>query len=286
MLHPMKGRSDMTTKKIISNFLITLLIAMAFNALIYFFLGYEKALQFFGGYVIELSLSVDNLFLFLLIFSSFRIGPQYQERVLTYGIIGAVTLRLIFVVVGIAIVNKFKWLLYVFGLLLILSGIKVLFLKDENSSFENSGLIKLLKRFIPVTNRLYGERFFIKINNKLYATPLFAILFLIEGSDVIFALDSIPAIFAISIDPLIVYTSNILALIGLRNLYFLLQKLHSTFEYMKYGVGVILVFTGAKLGLSFKYHIPVDTSIIIILSILALSIIFSIIVNKFRLVRS
>lgn len=269
-----------------TRFLFTVLIALSFNTLIYFFLGYEKAMEFLGGYVIELSLSVDNLFLFLLIFTSFGISPNYQERVLTFGIIGAIILRLIFIVAGIAIVNRFQWLLYIFGALLILSGIKIFFAGDDNSSFEDSLLLRLLKRFIPVTNRLHGECFFVKINKVRYATPLFAILFLIEGSDVIFALDSIPAIFAISTDPLIVYTSNILALLGLRNLYFLLQKIHSAFEYVKYGVGVILIFTGVKLGISFKYHIPIDTSILIIVSVLALSVVFSVIINKFHLVRS
>lgn len=276
----------MSTRKIMFKFLLTVLIALFFNTIIYFFLGYEKALQFFGGYVIELSLSVDNLFLFLLIFSSFGITPNYQERVLKFGIIGAVILRLIFIVIGITVVNRFKWLLYIFGILLILSGIKIIFAGEEHTSFQDSVILQILKRFIPVTNRLYGQSFFVKINKVRYATPLFAILFLIEGSDVIFALDSIPAIFAISTDPIIVYTSNILAILGLRNLYFFLEKLHSSFEYVKYGVGVILIFTGVKLGISFKYHIPVDTSILIILAVLSLSIVFSIIVNKLHLIKN
>lgn len=155
-----------------------------------------------------------------------------------------------------------------------------MFNKEDNISFENSKLIKILKKIIPVTKELYEEKFFIKINNKLHATPLFALLFLIEGSDLLFAIDSIPAIFAITTNPLIVYSSNILAILGLRNLYFLLEELHSTFEYVKYGVGIILIFTGIKLGISFKYHISVGISIFIIIFVLAMSVLISIMINK------
>jgi tellurite resistance protein TerC len=243
-------------------------------------LGSAKALEFIGGYVIELSLSVDNLFLFLLVFSSFGIKREYQKRVLNYGIIGAIILRLIFILLGVAVVSKFQWILYVFGLLLILSGYKIIANKEKEESVEDSKLIKLLKKFIPVTEELHGEKFFVKIGKVMHATPLFAILFLIEGSDILFAIDSIPAIFAITTDPFIVYTSNILAILGLRNLYFLLEKLQSTFEYVKYGVGFVLLFTGLKLALSFKIHIPILASILIIVGILGLSVLFSMFMNK------
>lgn len=272
----------MSTRKHLLKFLFITLVALMVNIAIWYYMGSEKALEFLGGYIIELSLSVDNLFLFLLIFSSFGIKPNYQKRILNYGIIGAIILRLIFVVLGIAIVNSFKWVLYVFGVLLIVSGLKIILNKDEDVSFENSKLIKLLKKMIPVTKELHEEKFFVRINNVLHATPLFALLFLIEGSDLLFAIDSIPAIFAITTNPFIIYTSNILAILGLRNLYFLLEKLHSTFEYVKYGVGVILIFTGIKLGISFKYHIPVGVSILIIVSILVLSVLISISINKKR----
>lgn len=270
----------MSTKKVLSKFSFLVLITLIVNAVIWYYMGSEKALQFLGGYIIELSLSVDNLFLFLLVFSSFGVKAEYQNRVLKYGILGAIILRLIFILLGVAIVNKFKWILYFFGVFLVISGFKIILNKEEEISFEDNALIKLLKKFIPVTNELHEEKFFVRINNVLHATPLFALLFLIEGSDILFATDSIPAIFAITTDPFIVYISNILAILGLRNLYFLLEKLHSTFEYVKYGVGVILLFTGIKLGISFKYHIPVGTSILIIVSILVLSVIFSIIANK------
>lgn len=270
----------MSTKKHLFKFLLITLIAIIFNLAIWYYMGSDSALEFLGGYIIELSLSVDNLFLFLLIFSSFGISAQYQKRVLSYGIFGAIILRFIFVILGIAIINTFKWVLYVFGILLIISGIKIMINKEEDVSFENSKLIKLLKKIVPVTKELHDEKFFVKINNVLHATPLFALLFLIEGSDLLFAIDSIPAIFAITTNAFIVYTSNIFAILGLRNLYFILEKLHSTFEYVKYGVGLILIFTGIKLGISFKYHISVGASLTIIISILILSVLVSIMINK------
>jgi len=270
----------MSTKKHLLKFLLITFIAFIFNLAIWYYMGSERALEFLGGYIIELSLSVDNLFLFLLIFSSFEISAKHQKRVLTYGIFGAIILRLIFIVLGIAVINTFQWVLYVFGILLIISGIKIMINKEDDVSFENSKLIKLLKKIMPVTKELYEEKFFVKINNVRHATPLFAILFLIEGSDLLFAIDSIPAIFAITTNVFIVYASNIFAILGLRNLYFLLEKLHSTFEYVKYGVGAILIFTGIKLGISFKYHISVVISLIVIISILIISVLVSILINR------
>lgn len=270
----------MTAKKHLLKFLLITFVALIVNLAIWYYLGSESALEFLGGYIIELSLSVDNLFLFLLIFSSFGISAKHQKRVLSYGIFGAIILRFIFVILGIAVINRFKWVLYVFGILLIISGIKIMFNKEDDVSFENSKLIKFLKKIVPVTKELYEEKFFVKINNVIHATPLFAILFLIEGSDLLFAIDSIPAIFAITTNPFIVYASNILAILGLRNLYFLLEKLHSTFEYVKYGIGVILVFTGIKLGISFKYHIPLGISILIIIFVLVVSVLFSVIITR------
>lgn len=270
----------MSTKKHLLKFLLITFIAFIFNLVIWYYMGSERALEFLGGYIIELSLSVDNLFLFLLIFSSFGISAKHQKRVLSYGIFGAIILRFIFVIVGIAVINTFKWVLYIFGILLIISGIKIMINKEDDVSFENSKLIKLLKKIIPVTKELYDEKFFVRINNVLHATPLFALLFLIEGSDVLFAIDSIPAIFAITTNAFIVYSSNIFAILGLRNLYFLLEKLHSTFEYVKYGVGVILIFTGIKLGISFKYHISIGISLTIIISILIISVLVSVMITR------
>ncbi|MCX8131515.1 MAG: TerC family protein [Clostridia bacterium] len=256
-------------------------LALCFNAGIYFFSGKEKALEFLGGYIIEQSLSIDNLFLFIIVFSSFGIKPEYQKRVLNYGIAGAIILRLIFVVLGVAIVNMFHWVLYVFGAILIISGIKMMIKHDESENYKESRIIRLLGKIIPVTDKLEGEKFFVRKNNILYATPLFAILILIEFTDIIFAIDSIPAIFSITTDPFIVYTSNIFAIMGLRSMYFVLGKLHEKFRYVKYGVALILTFTGIKLSaLIFDLHIPIEWSLGIIFTILIGSIFISLAFTK------
>jgi tellurite resistance protein TerC len=243
--------------------------------------GHKKALEFIGGYVIELSLSMDNLFLFLMIFGAFGIPPKYQRRVLNYGIIGAVILRLIFIVLGVTVVNMFHWILYVFGVILIISGIKMFFDKEEEKDFSESKLLKVLGKMIPISDHLEDEKFFTRRNHILYATPLLAILVLIEGSDIVFAIDSIPAIFSITTDPFIVYTSNIFAILGLRSFYFILERLHRAFRFVKYGVAVILMFTGAKLGLLFfKIEIPLVTSLLAIFGILAISVLASLIFKE------
>jgi tellurite resistance protein TerC len=267
----------MSTKKALKWVLIWMGLAGIFNLGIYFYMGPQKALEFLGGYVIEQSLSIDNLFLFILVFSSFGIKPQYQRRVLNYGIAGAVVLRLIFVVLGITIVEKFHWVLYIFGAILIVSGIKMMIKQEENPDFENNKIIKMLGKIIPITDKLEGEKFFVRKNNILYATPLFAIIVLIEFTDIIFAIDSIPAIFSITLDPVIVYTSNIFAILGLRNMYFVLGKLHEKFEYVKYGVALILAFTGFKLLAGIVgIHISIGWSLGIIFAVMIISIIASI----------
>lgn len=273
----------MNTKNALKWVIFWIAAALLFNTGIYFTLGEQKALEFLGGYVIEKSLSLDNLFLFLLVFGSFGISEKHQRRILNYGIIGALVLRFIFVILGVTIVSKFHWVLYIFGAILIFSGLKML-LKPENEEAENfkeNKLIKLVNKIIPVTDKLHGEKFFVRINKILYATPLFAILVLIEGTDIIFAIDSIPAIFSISTDPFIVYTSNIFAILGLRSLYFLLAGINNTFKYVKHGVALILVFTGVKLSiLFFHVEIPVALSVGIIFAILIASILISIIARK------
>lgn len=270
----------MRAKKAFKNFLIWVSLAVVVNIFIYMFFGPKHGLEFLGGYVIELSLSVDNLFLFLIIFSSFNIPIVYQKRVLTYGIIGAIILRFIFIFLGVAIINKFHWLLYIFGFFLFFSGLKILFHKEEEVNYKENATVKLLKCIIPVTNELHEEKFFIKNKGVRYATPLFLILILIESSDIIFALDSIPAIFSITTNPYIVYTSNIFAILGLRSLYFLLAKLNSTFKYIKVGVAFILMFTGIKLAIGF-FGVTISTivSLLIIGIILLASVLFSLIIN-------
>ncbi len=271
----------MSTKKAVSWVLFWVGLAMCFNMGIYIFAGKEKALEFLGGYVIEQSLSIDNLFLFLMVFSSFGIKADYQRRVLNYGIFGAIILRLIFILLGVTIVDKFEWVLYIFGAVLIVSGIKMMLKKEENTDFKESRIIRILGKIIPVTNELEGDRFFVRKNKILYATPLFAIIIVIEFTDILFAIDSIPAVFSISTDPFIVYTSNIFAILGLRSMYFVLGKLQERFQYVKYGVALILTFTGFKLvSLLFNIHISVELSLFVIFAILVLSVILSAVVTK------
>lgn len=274
------GGQFMSTKKALLWVLFWIGLAMIFNVGVYIFMGQEKALEFLGGFVIEKSLSVDNLFLFIMVFSSFGIRPEYQRRVLNYGIAGALILRLIFVLLGVTIVNMFHWMLYIFGAILIISGIKMMF-GNENNDVKDSKIIKLLGKVIPVTDNLEGNKFFVRKNKVLYATPLFAVLILIEFTDIIFAVDSIPAIFSITTDPFIVYTSNIFAILGLRSMYFVLGNLHEKFKYVKYGVALILTFTGVKLSLlMFDVKIPIELSLTVIISILVLSIITSAALNR------
>lgn len=259
-------------------FAFWVLLALIMNIIIYFIFGSQYGLEFLGGYIIELSLSVDNLFLFLIIFTSFGIPVDYQKRVLTFGIFGAVILRFIFIFLGVAIINRFHWLLYIFGLFLFLSGIKILGNSEEQVNINDNICIKILRKIVPITEKLDDEHFFLKVNGVTYATPLFLILVLIESSDIIFALDSIPSIFSITTNPYIVYCSNIFAILGLRSLYFLLAKLNSMFIYIKYGIACILMFTGIKLFISFfNINISIVISLLVISIILLVSILFSLI---------
>ncbi|WP_252249983.1 TerC/Alx family metal homeostasis membrane protein [Clostridium sp. ZBS13] len=266
----------METKKSLRNLSFWIILSIIFNLFIFHFKGESAAIEYFGGYIIEMSLSLDNLFLFLMIFSSFGIREEYQERVLLYGVIGAMVLRLIFILLGVTIVNKFHWILYVFGVVLLFSGFKMLFCKDDNIQFHDNFAVKLLRKIMPVSNTMNNNKFFERKNKILYATPLFVVLLVIEFSDVIFALDSIPAIFSITTDTFIVYTSNIFAILGLRSMYYVLAKMNTMFKFMKYGVGFILMFTGVKLiVIHFGIEISVLNSVLIIIIILLISILFS-----------
>jgi tellurite resistance protein TerC len=251
-------------------------VSALFNLGVYTLLGPQSALQFLGGYVIELSLSMDNLFLFLLIFEAYRIPIMYRRRVLNYGIVGAIILRFLFTMLGVTIVNQFHWVLYIFGAILIISGFKMMIKNETSPDYSNSRIVRAVGSIIPVTNRLYGEKFFVKINRKLYSTPLFAIIVLIEFSDILFAIDSIPAIFSITTNPFIVYTSNIFAILGLRSLYFVLERLNNSFCYVKYGVGLVLAFTGIKLLIMFfNIEISLPISLWLIFTTLSGSVIAS-----------
>ncbi len=256
-------------------------LALLFNLFIYFEFGKTKALEFLTGYVIEYSLSVDNIFVFILIFTYFAVKPEYQHKILFWGILGALIMRAIFIFAGVALINRFHWIVIIFGGFLVYTGISMLFAKDTAVDPEKNSIVKFFKRFLPVTNTVHGDRLFIRQNNKTYATPLFLVLLVIESSDLIFAVDSIPAILAISQDRFIVYTSNIFAILGLRSLYFAIAGIMGLFRYLKVGLAFVLTFVGMKmLAAYFNFEIPIVLSLVVIVSILALSILASLIVMK------
>ncbi len=257
-------------------------LAMIFNVFVYFEFGKTKALEFLTGYVIEYSLSVDNIFVFILIFTFFSVQPQYQHKILFWGILGALVMRGIFIFAGIALITKFHWIVIIFGGFLIFSGFKMLFQKEEVSvEPEKNKIVKLFRKFLPVTETLHGNSLFIKQNKKLYATPLFLVLLVIESSDLIFAVDSIPAVLAISKSTFIVYTSNIFAILGLRSLYFAVSGIMGYFRYLKVGLAIVLSFVGFKMLASYiHFEIPIFLSLAIIISILLISILASVIIKK------
>ena len=218
-------------------------LAMLFNAIVYFWKCPEKSIEFLTGYVIELSLSVDNLFVFILIFSYFHVPSEHQHKILFWGILGALVMRVIFIFAGVALIHKFHWIIYVFGTIIIFSGIKMLFQKDKKIEPEKNPIIRLVKRIIPVTNEYHKDNFFIRIQKGVWAaTPLFIVLVFVEVTDLIFAVDSIPAILAITTDSFIVFTSNIFTILGLRSLYFLLAGMMGLFRYLHAGLSLSLIF--------------------------------------------
>jgi tellurite resistance protein TerC len=258
-------------------------LALIFNTGIYFYLGETKALEFFTGYVIEKSLSVDNLFVFIMIFSYFHISRLHQPKILKWGIIGALVMRAIFIFVGIELLEIFHWMIYVFGGILIITGIRMAFGGEEKIEPEKNLLVKLVRRFVPITRRVQGDRFVVSRNGIRAATPLFLTLVMIESSDVIFALDSIPAVFAVTRDPFIVYTSNVFAIMGLRSLFFLLSNVMGMFVYLKLGISFVLAFVGVKMLLAdTRFEIPIHFSLGVIFGVLTISIITSIIIGNRR----
>ncbi|MDO9261545.1 MAG: TerC family protein [Flavobacteriaceae bacterium] len=255
-------------------------IAMIFNYGIYVYMGEVKALEFLTGYVIEKSLSIDNLFVFIMIFTYFNVEPKYQHKILFWGILGALIMRAIFIFAGVALINKFHWIIYIFGAFLIFTGIKMLFHKDEKIDPEKNPLVRLFKRFMPVTATSHGDKFFVKIGLKTFATPLFVVLLLVEFTDLIFAVDSIPAILAITNDTFIIFTSNVFAILGLRALYFALAGITQYFHYLKYGLSAVLVFVGVKMTIVDIYKVPIIYSLLTILAIIVISIVVSLMFPK------
>jgi tellurite resistance protein TerC len=255
-------------------------LALFFNLFIYSYFGEEKAVEFFTGYLIEKSLSVDNIFVIILIFSYFQVPQEYQHKVLFWGILGALVMRVIFIFSGIELIHRFHWLVYIFGGFLIFTGIRMLTSDDSKIEPEKNPLIKLARRMFSVTNEFVGDKFFVKREAKTWATPLFLVVILIEATDLIFAVDSIPAILAISDDPFIVYTSNVFAILGLRSLYFALSGIEKYFHYLKFGLSAILVFVGVKMCIVDFFKIPVEISLIVIVFILAISMLSSVLFPK------
>ena len=253
-------------------------LALAFNAGVWHYAGPQKALEFFTGYVIEKSLSVDNVFVFVLLFSYFAVPPVYQHKVLFWGILGALIMRAIMIAVGAVLIAKFAWIIYVFGVFLILTGIKMIVKREEEIHPERNPVVRWFKRLMPVTPEYRGGNFFVREQGVLMATPLFVVLLLVEFSDLIFAVDSIPAIFAVTKDPFIVYTSNVFAILGLRSLYFALAGVMNKFHYLKIGLGVVLSFVGLKMLLAHTaWKIDTLLSLGIIVLILAVSMIWSLV---------
>ena len=255
-------------------------LALIFNLGIYYVWGEEKALEFLTGYLIEKSLSVDNLFVFLVIFSYFAVPAMYQHRVLFWGILGALVMRAIFIATGAALLTAFHWMIYVFGGFLIITGIKLLLTGHHKVEPEKNPAVRLLRRVMHVTKEYHGQRFFVRSNGRLWATPLLLVLVVVETTDVIFAVDSIPAIFAITMDPFIVYTSNVFAILGLRALYFLLAGIMDMFRYLKVGLSFVLCFVGVKMMIVDLYKIPIGVSLGVVAGILALSIFASLIAQR------
>ncbi|MCU0415888.1 MAG: TerC family protein [Cytophagaceae bacterium] len=249
-------------------------LALAFNLFVYFWKGPSAAGDFLMGYLIEESLSIDNLFVIMLIFSYFRVPSEYQRKVLFWGIIGALVLRATFIVVGIELIEHFEWMVYILGVFLIYIGIKMVLSSDNDTEIdpEKNYMLRLINKYMRVTKNYEGDRFFVRINGLLYATPLFVVVLVVETTDVVFALDSIPAIFGVTKDIFIVYTSNVFALLGLRSLYFALSSIINLFHYINYGLAVILSFVGVKLIISHWYTINNTYSLLFVLSCLSLSI--------------
>lgn len=271
---------EVNLKEALSWSAVWITLAMIFNAGIYYFQGPKPALEFLTGYVIEKSLSVDNIFVFVLVFSFFRVPAVYQHKVLFWGILSALVMRGILIVVGAALLAKFHWIIYIFGGFLVFTGIKMLVMRDQEMDVQNNLAVRLFRRFVPMSPSYDGDKFFTVQNGTRMATPLLLVLAVIEVTDLIFAVDSIPAIFAVTGDPFIVYTSNVFAILGLRSLYFALAGLVDKFRYLKVGLAFVLMFVGAKMLMMGWIKIPIGISLAVIASILTVSVVTSLMTPK------
>jgi len=251
-------------------------LAAGFAVLVYFWHGRAASLEFATGYLIELSLSVDNLFVFLVVFRYFRVPAELQHRVLFWGILGALITRGAFILAGVGLIQRFHWLIYVFGALLVYSGIKLLRQSDEDINPEKNPLLRLFRQWMPVTDDYVGERFWVR-QPGLYATPLVVVLLVVETTDIVFAVDSIPAVLAITLNAFIVYTSNVFAIVGLRSMYFAVAGMMDLFEYLHYGLSLVLVLVGAKMLVSHYYTVPTAVALGTVAGVIAISVVASVV---------
>lgn len=267
--------------------LVWVSLAMLFNGGLWWYLNgtagpeiaNQKALEFFSGYLIEKTLSVDNVFVFLLIFTAFQVPAQYQRRVLIYGVLGAIIMRAVMIMAGAWVVSEFSWVLYIFGAFLLFTGMRMLIAADSEPDVANNPVLRFARRHLRVSEDDHGERFTVIKDGVRYVTPLFLVLILIEVTDVVFAVDSIPAIFAITTDPFIVFTSNMFAILGLRALYFLLVDVADRFHLLKYGLAMVLTFIGAKMLIMPWYHVPVEASLVVVAVLISASCVASIMIT-------
>lgn len=281
-----------SSKEALSWVIVWVTLALTFTLLLWWYLAHsvgqavanQKALEFLTGYLIEESLSVDNMFVFVMIFNYFAVPAEYQRRVLIFGVLGAIVLRLVMILLGVWVVSKFHWVLYVFGLILMVTGIKMFIFADKKPDLDKNPILQWMRNHLRLTGKFHDENFFIRQNKMLYATPLFLVLVLIEISDVIFALDSIPAVFSVTHDPFIAFTSNIFAILGLRALYFLVANMTDRFHLLKHGLAFILVFIGLKMLIAHWFKIPIFIALGVVAVTLILCVLLSI-YSPFSLVK-
>jgi len=283
-----KGAAKVSFKEALNWSIVWIVLSFIFNALLWWYLddklGREvanaKAAEFFTGYLIEKSLAVDNIFVFLMLFTFFGVQPQYQRKVLILGVILAIVLRAIMILIGAWLIAKFHWILYLFGAILLITGVKMLLMAEADPDINKNPILRFIRRHIPVTNEYHGEKFSILKDGKRWFTPLFVVMIMIGITDVIFAVDSIPAIFAITLDPFIVLTSNVFAILGLRAMYFMLADLADRFHLLKYGLAFILVFIGIKMLLLDVYKIPIGFALSVVGIVLVISVVGSLWVTR------
>lgn len=254
---------------------IWIALSLMFALGIFFWKGADQAMSFLTGYLIEKSLSVDNIFVFVLIFSFFKVDPRWQHKVLFWGILGALVMRAVFIFTGITLIEKFHWVIYIFGAFLIFTGIRMAFRRETKTHPEKNPVLRIFRRLFPVTGDYRDDKFFVRDNRRFWATPLFIVLLVIESTDIAFAVDSIPAIIAITRDPFIVYTSNVFAILGLRALYFALAGTMRIFRFLRYGLSIILTFIGAKMLVADVYEVPVLAALSVVAGILLISVVLS-----------